>query len=262
MKKKKNSFEEIKKFTKPTKIEKWKDFHKDNRTAAWLKYRWEFMRRDPEYQKAYEELRKYKTFATQIQYERSLNEFSEHFGVRATKCTLNPSLSFEEHLVNISNGLFEMGQAKKEIPNNREWRDFVFNVALETIGVALGMETQFYFWEKPDPQSCDTIELTVKFDRVISIDTLKKDIMSLIDMRWKHYCERQGKPKTEKMKDFDKILEIGDLKTNNSEMTFKEIADQVFPYDESPESAEKKAQQRYGQYKELINGGWKSFKIF
>ena len=63
------------------------------------------------------------------------------------------------------------------------------------------------------------------------------------------------------MTHYEKILEVGDLKEKNPDMTFKKIASRVFPLDvASPESAEKRAQQHYSRYKELTNGGWKDFR--
>lgn len=69
--------------------------------------------------------------------------------------------------------------------------------------------------------------------------------------------------------DYEKILKVGRLKKENSEATFKKLAEIVFPKEMdseaanvSPESAIKKTRQLYMRYKELTEkGGWKNLKF-
>ena len=106
------------------------------------------------------------------------------------------------------------------------------------------------------------IEIWINFERVNSIDFIKRHVTEAIDKLWREYRDSgEHERKTIKMADYDKILEVGDLREKNPDMTFQEIANLVFPLDKaSPESAEKRAQQHYSRYKKLTNGGWKDFR--
>ena len=82
-------------------------------------------------------------------------------------------------------------------------------------------------------------------------------------VHWKEYFlpKHPDRPKPKRMRDFDKIIEVGDLKKKEKRISWNELAKRCFSDDADPDSRKKKAIQHYARYEELINGGWRDFQF-
>lgn len=104
--------------------------------------------------------------------------------------------------------------------------------------------------------------LKIVFTKVNSIDALKKAVIEHIDYHWKNdYLKKLPERIKVNKVNFDKIIEVGDLKKSNPRMTWKEIAIKCFPDDLDNDSAIMKAKQHYSRYEELVNGGWRDLRF-
>jgi hypothetical protein len=63
------------------------------------------------------------------------------------------------------------------------------------------------------------------------------------------------------MVDFDKIIQVGDLKKKEKRISWNELGKRCFTKDADPDSRKKKAIQPDARYEELINGGWRDFRF-
>ncbi|MBM4275344.1 MAG: hypothetical protein FJ134_12915 [Deltaproteobacteria bacterium] len=91
---------------------------------------------------------------------------------------------------------------------------------------------------------------------------MKKAVIDHIDFHWKNdYLKRLPERIKVNKVNFDKILELGDLKKSNPRLTWKQIAAKTFPDDNDTDSAIMKAKQHYTRYEELINGGWRDLRF-
>ena len=220
---------------------------------SWLKYRWEFMRRDPEYIRAYNEI-------TELA-GKAHNQTGHHIEnietILADKIKeyckalelfmpilLDPNKSFEElNEINYEADSPGLNQA-------------VFH----TIHDQQPVKIYSQYGGEDIPKGILLLE--IDFDRVNSIDALKKTVIDKIDFYWKNdYLQRLPQRIKVNKVNFERILQVGDLKRSLPRLSWKEIASETFPDDSDSDSAIMKAKQHYSRYEELINGGWRNLKF-
>ena len=197
----------------------------------WEKYRWEFMRRNKEYRRAYKKALKLRASAKKTQPYIFTDE-----GKKESKLA-------QEFFVHYG----------KLIDPDKAWDDMevleksIFSRVIDQRAV-MGL------WQ--NPKTPGKVRMEIDFNRINSIDALKRKISDRIDQYVMQYPEYGRK---EYYKIFDRFLKVGDLKEKN--MTFPEIAKQVFSESDNLktgiESALKKAQNDYKQYIKYVSGGYR-----
>jgi hypothetical protein len=200
---------------------KGKDFY-------WEKYRWEFMRRNPEYRKAYDELQQIVKNNTLTNYERGYAglRYAHRWGFYPRGSGLpNPYNSFEEE--------FE----PDEIPN-------------------------YFDKSYTSTVSAEVLEISINLNEINSVHEIKTRMVEDFEKALDFMKKQDKKPKSRKRIDFDVILAVGDLREDG--LTYEQIAKKIFPRDfninnenAKPESAIRKVGQYYHKYKELVEGGYK-----
>jgi hypothetical protein len=219
----------------------------------WLKYRWEFMRRDPEYIRAYNEI---------MELEGKVQNKSDQ-DIDSIEAALDEKIKKYYKL-------FELSMPFFWDPNKPFEEVTKINYEAESPGL-----TQAVFYSTHDQKPVkiytkygsqdvprDILLMEIDFTKVNSIDALKKSVIGQIDFYWKNdYLQRLPERIKVNRVNFDKIIEVGDLKKSNPRITWKEIAAKTFPDDSDPESAIMKAKQHYSRYEELINGGWRDLRF-
>jgi len=201
------------------------DFEED---FYWEKYRWEFMRRSPEYREAYDELQDYLNDSKHTDIEKAytglryINQWG--FYPRGSKFP-NPHNSFEEE--------FE----PEEVPNYFD-RSYSSTVSAEVLAIWINLK---------EINSVYEIKTRMVEDFEKALELMKK---------------QDQKPKSRKRTDYDVILMVGDLREEG--LTYEQIAKKIFPRDfninnenAKPESAIRKVGQYYKKYKHLVNDGYK-----
>jgi hypothetical protein len=203
-----------------------------NDSFYWEKYRWEFMRRNTDFRRAYDEYLKIKE---------SDNENERVWGVYRLL------YQWGYYPVTISSPRFPN-------PNNSFEEEFKPE------------EIPFFF------KNCYTYVATISNDEVLQINIdmrqfksvaeIKKRIIRDFELALK-MMKKSGKiPETRNKVDFDIVLMVGDLKEEG--LTYQQIAKRIFPRDfninnekANPESAIRKAGQYYQKYRKLVDGGYK-----
>jgi hypothetical protein len=242
-------------------------------TIEWVKYRWEFVRRNPEYIRAYEEAQKlaealklpktacseefsYKaqpSAESKSEYRQRTKELCEPLGVN--RVDKDPRISFDQY--------FELW-----IEHGGKDTDDYYG-AIEWFAMELGMWPPFNYQLEPSPDRFDRVTLSIDLTKVNSIDALRDYIADTIDWLWIEYQTRfKQKKKTRKLTDYDLILQVGDMKDKEG-LTERAIAKVLFPRDykidnenANPETAERKVGQYYQKYKAIVNGGYRDFLAF
>lgn len=219
----------------------------------WLKYRWEFMRRDPEYIRAYNEI---------MELERKDQDQSGQ-DIESIEVALDEKIKKYYRLFELSMPFFwDSNKPFEEITK--------INYEAESPGL-----TKAVFYSTHDQNSVkiftkygsqdvprDILLMEIDFTKVNSIDALKKLVIDQIDFYWKNdYLRRLPERIKINKVNFDKILQVGDLKKSHSRLSWKDIATKTFPDDSDFESAIMKAKQHYSRYEELINGGWRDLRF-
>jgi hypothetical protein len=219
----------------------------------WLKYRWEFMRRDPEYIRAYNDI---------MELEGKVQDKSDQ-NIDSIEATLDEKIKKYYRLFELSVPFFWD-------PNKTFEKVTKINYEAESPGL-----TQAIFYSTHDQKPVkiytkygsqdvprDIILMEIDFTKVNSIDALKKSVIDQIDFYWKNdYLQRLPERIKVNKVNFDKIIEVGDLKKSNHKITWREIAAKTFPDDSDSESAIMKAKQHYSRYEELTHGGWRDLRF-
>jgi hypothetical protein len=199
----------------------------------WLNYKWEFMRRSPEYKKAYKELQK--SLASP-----SLSEIQKRYLVCGYRYRF---------------GFYWAGGA---MPDPEKTFEKAF--ADENLNLNACFSSAY---------SCSfengIMSFSIDLRSVASIHEIKKLIARDINE-----CERVlqkaagQKRKGKRETDLSVILMAGDLRHQRKRKPYREIAKAMFPNDfndnninANPESAIRKVAQYCEKYQELINGGYK-----
>lgn len=248
------------------------------RKRLWFKWRWEFMRRSPEYIKDWGEIKK--------QDHRELSEekrqyLQEKYGLWPLQ---EPSLSFEEICERKNNtweSLFEELWILHSGPPAFEeigTREYMINGQISFLKDFVLKKTT----------TKDDVILHIDFSRVNSITALKNVLMKWIDMKYrvrKTHLKETDKdtilPTGEKLVHFELIdvenipsvlsdidystyIKIGDMKEKEN-LTNEEIARELWPDkfqdtdDEiaNPDGAIRNVSHHYKKYQQLVNGGYK-----
>ena len=194
----------------------------------WEKYRWEFMRRSPEYRKMYDELQKYYNDKKIAEYKRVYTylQYLYRWGLYPGCSRFpNPYNSFEEEF------------KPEEVPKyfNRSYNSVI---------------------------SANVLGISINLNEVNSVHEIKTRMVEDFEKALELMKKQNRKPKARKRIDYDVILMVGDLREEG--LTYEQIAKKIFPRDfninnenAKPESAIRKVGQYYQKYKNLVNDGYK-----
>jgi hypothetical protein len=216
----------------------------------WLKTRWEFLRRDPEYIAAWDEistLREKMKIAPRDEWTAGAEkefETTMRFGLRRM---IDPNKPFGEYGMKI-NALARYYFSSYE----GRGEPTVISLDVEAINHS---------------QDGARLRIDIDFDRVNSITALKELILKIIDQSWKSV--NKGKIKVSAT-DYDKILEYGELRAQGKSVA--QIAALKFPDafvdpgtlddndpdpDQDPENKKDLVEYFLKRFDELIHGGWR-----
>jgi hypothetical protein len=209
------------------------------------------MRRDPEYIKAYNEI-----LELQNQVERSHDANDTEVSlILENKLSLFPK-KFDMFLP----FMWDPHKTFDEITNKGKESAAFAEAVLYTSISPTPVVVMSKIGDKQVPKG--ELWLKIDFTKVNSIDALKKAVIDHIDFHWKNdYLKKLPERIKVNKVNFDKIIEVGDLKKSNPRMTWKEIAIKCFPDDLDNDSAIMKAKQHYSRYEELVNGGWRDLRF-
>lgn len=177
-----------------------------------------------------------------------MRKFSKEFEIPQPVCLIDRKKSFDE---------IELEKGKDSLTICFMYR---------YVGQAVSMITGY--GDNPNPGKPnlvpkDHLVLDIDLSKVNSITALRELVIWHIDSYWKEYFlpKHPDRPKPKRMRDFDKIIEVGDLKKKEKRVSGNELVKRCFSYDPDPDSRKKKAIQHYARYEELINGGWRDFRF-
>jgi hypothetical protein len=210
----------------------------------WLRYRWEFMRRSPEYIAAFEQ-------GQDIDEKEKVSfnlfkrfEFWKSFGLLCSELP-DPKLSFEE-----------LQDSKKYDLSQEPF--FRLNFITKNFRTDAGISYFTYLDDDIDIGEFNKVQFIIDFTKLKSIKDSKMIISRLIDDLWNDYYKRTGrKIKSGSMDAYERILTVGDLKDKDG-MSYLQIAEKIFKNAKSDKSAERKVSAYYKRYEELINGGYRT----
>jgi hypothetical protein len=109
------------------------------------------------------------------------------------------------------------------------------------------------------------IRLSIDFTRVNSLSQLKAEVNELLGFHFSNFVKRQKRSARKQTYnvDFRTLLRVGEMK-EKERLTNQQIAKKIFPNDfkgeqwgRNPESAIRKVSHYSKRYKELVNGGYK-----
>jgi len=225
-------------------FEYYKENYSNERVWEQLRYRWEFMRRSPDYINAFEQEKiidekKNPSFNLFKRFE-----FWKSFGLICSELP-DPNLSFEE-LQSVKNH------------NITDEPFFRINFVSKNYRASAGISYFTYLDEEIDFNEFNKLQFMIDFSKLPSIDILKKIVGRLLDDHWNDYHKRVGhKKKSNEMAVYELILKVGDLKEKDG-LTRKEIAEEIFQDTVSFKSAKRKVSLYFKRYKDLINGGYRN----
>jgi len=209
-----------------------------------IKYRWEFMRRSPDYISVFKQERELAKEESPAINLFKKYEFWNTFGLFCSELP-DPNLSFEDL------------QASED-HNIVDEPFFRINFIHKNFKPEALISYFTYLEGKIDFNEFNKIEFTIDFSKVTSIGTIKEFVSRLIDDHWTNYQKRVGhRKKSREADDFELILKVGELRDNEG-LTYSKIADEIFPEVENSKSAQSKVSRYYKRYKNLINGGYRT----
>jgi hypothetical protein len=201
----------------------------------WEKYRWEFMRRNAEFRRGYDEylkvngsdkFRSHNPNAMEVL--RVLYQWGYYPSQTQTPRFPNPYKSFEEEFT------------PEEVP--------IYFKHFYTYVAAISEE--------------DVIQINIDMKQFKSVAEIKKRMIRDFELALKTRKKSGKVPKTQNKIDYNIILIVGDLKAEG--LTYQQIAKRIFPRDfnsnnekANPESAIRKVGQYYQKYRKLVEGGYK-----
>ena len=225
-------------------FEFYRENYGDEQVWESLKYRWEFMRRSPDYIAAFEQgqdidgrekvsFNLFKRF-----------EFWKSFGLLCSELP-DPRLSFEEL------------QDSKKFDITQE-PFFRLSFITKNYRTDAGISYFTYLDDDIDTGEFNKVQFIIDFTKLKSIKDSKIIVSRLIDDLWNDYYQRTGgKKKSGSMDAYERILTVGDLKDKEG-MSYRQIAEKIFKSAKSDKSAERKVSGYYKRYEELINGGYRT----
>ena len=209
-----------------------------------LKYRWEFMRRSPEYIAAFEQGQNVddKENVSFNLFKRF--EFWKSFGLLCSELP-DPKLSFEE-----------LQDRKKDDISQEPF--FRLNFITKNYRTDAGISYFTYLDDDINISEFNKVQFIIDFTKLTSIKDSKMIVSRLIDDLWNGYYQRTGRErKSGSMDAYERILTVGDLKDKKG-MSYLQIAEIIFKSEKSAKSAERKISGYYRRYEELINGGYRT----
>jgi hypothetical protein len=242
-----------------------KSFKRWETTRYWNKWRWEFLRRDPEYRQDFKDVQKlrkkakyppgytekkgnivYYPYPQTPEGEKEREYTAKYFLGLCVSHLPDPNQSFEElihgePIWDAERGIFvnEGGQAFRR-------RLFAQAVNKEAVRCSAYGETK------------TNIRINIDLDQINSIAQLKRYISEWLDYYVENFLGRSaGKENYDK--DYENIIKVGDFSRDNPNHTQESIASELYPdwYKKKPLSAVNTVGVRLKKYKELIAGGWK-----
>ncbi len=212
----------------------------------YAKYRWEFMRRDPEYRRDWE---KAQEIRKRVKLEEGLKKVLEETGVMVYPPEYQEE--YEQELALCKKYGLGLDRAymfdpDKSFEELTEYSPDFYISMINPSAVTLSSPDK-------DPKK---VRIDIDFNNVNSIAEL---IRHVSDRLQEHY-ETISQDKTQRYGgiDYDLLLEVGDLK-EKEHLKHQEVAQKIDPrkFRENPESAIRNVGHYYKHYKELVNGGYK-----
>ena len=213
----------------------------------WARYRWEFMRRDPDFISAYDNLLNlFDHFKNgeviEEDFQKTVREFNKEFNIFPPGSFIDRKKSYDE---------LEQEFGKKSL---------IFVFLHKNMGNAVWMVSQY----GGDSVPKDHFLIEIDFSKVNSLTALRDIISLYVDLEWKSFLSKNPeREKTKKLRtsDFDKIIQVGDLKKENKQISSGVLAKRCFPDDLDPGYRKKKVTQHLARYHELTGGGWRDFRF-
>jgi hypothetical protein len=255
--------------------------------SDFLKYRWEFIRRNPDYKDDYEKVLRLRKMAEEkagVKISKDhdsyckTQEFKNEMAIIqkwGVKKMWSPSESYDE-----ISGLQDLSASSNADSANRvlKWARGQFKkheaeAALNESGLSCGgllenpsdrvdVETKssddFGWTVSTIPSGYRYFQINVDFEKIRSLENLKSAVCAKLEMHYHNYKKKAGKKLY--LADFDIILEVGDLK--EAGWTNQKIAKKIYPRlfenkDANHESTIRNISHIYKRYKELVAGGYK-----
>lgn len=255
---------------------------KNDDLMHFARYRWEFVRRDEEYKKAYQAALIFRGKAKEgpideltgllvhdgyfdtPEYHQEM-ELSRYFLSLYPGILLNPSLSFDDIRELFRNST----RFLPPLENSRAWASFCVGIVDSCVSISFHMDGL------PQPIAPKEGEFIIKIDlhRLNSISRLKKNVTSIVDKMCDQFSLRpdvfgfdpEKQDKTSRTR-LDLVLEAGDRRFVDGK-SYGQIAMELEPQDfklsndnAKPESKTKMAKYYCDQYHEMVRGGWKALR--
>lgn len=170
----------------------------------WVKYRWEFMRQDPDFISAFDNVLKLNNLyndgkVSEEMLDKAVRKFCKEFEIPQPVCLVDRKKSYDE---------IELEKGKDSL---------TICFMHRYVGQAISMITGY--GDNPNPAKLnlvtkDHLVLDIDLSKVNSITALRELVIWHIDMYWKECFlpKHPDRPKPKRMVDFDKIIQVGDLK--------------------------------------------------
>lgn len=155
-------------------------------------------------------------------------------------------------------GLIDYKKSYDELEKEKGKDSLTIYFLHRNVGNAVSMITDFGGNHHVVPK--DHLVLDIDFSKVNSITALKELVTWHIDIYWKQCFLPRNCDQANLIKkvDFDKIIQVGDLKRQEKRISWEKVAERFFPGDPN---GKRKAKQHYARYEELVNGGWRMFRF-
>jgi hypothetical protein len=228
------------------KMNEWrKDY--EERAKEWAKFRWEFMRRSPEYRADYKK--------AQDSLKDVKRVYNEDFQVWEVTGDIQPDLAAKYNLPGQT--MIDPDISYVELLKNEKFYD------TETPAFYTTLEKSV-FDSSEDSGMFDQSKLIIEidFDLVNSIRQLENYVTNLI----RDFYNKQlsldiiDDKKSYRFATLEEILTVGDAYNNKTYDSMMELAKDAIPsqFETDPDSAKTKAGRCVKKYNELVNGGYKS----
>jgi len=233
-----------------------------DRSFEWVKWRWEFIRRNPQYRK---DRQQYHDIIEEIEcsseYERTykgdyiyympyknsneseLTELTEIINRWDMKAFLDPDKSLDE-MIETDSTFVEGEWTQKD-----KKRALIFYLNPSAVEIVEESETPKFTKGKH-------LVIDIDFTKVNSFSSMREEVIHYVEM---YYNDIYFPKKKRYMTDYQLILMVGDMK-EKQKLKNRQIAEKIEPrrFRENPESAIRNVSYLFKRYKELVNGGYKS----
>jgi len=235
---------------------------------VWIKYRWEFMRRDPEFIREFDKLSdSYAHYKegdlSEEEFYNAAREYGNAFDIAVPvkgpflgPPWLDRHKSYEEMKQEYGKNSLAMQIFDAFIGNTvriiRDSNNSKSHLLRNTVCAIDGLSV-------PD----DHLVIDIDFSQVNQIHKLKELVSLCINEEWKAFRKKHpGLHEKINESDFEVILKVGDIKEGEKGITWTELGNRIYgPYDSDKNNRADKAEQRYNRYEYLIRGGWRKFRF-